>query len=192
MNLGTNSKLDTSLKTAGAGRNNNPVFFWLFVWFFFLGEPENFVGVLVQASGLGVSYRRRNNSRRAESPKIIPAWWQLLKAGEVKHAAQHASSPTDPHFLCIAESFPGRTGVSLLLAGNSVCPRVFVGSSHCPHVPEDECFWRITSIQFGWFPESKISTFKIYFYLYMCVYIYIVVCWCLPMWIRREYQIVRS
>lgn len=74
MNLGTNSKLDTSRKTAGTGRNNNSVFFDCLFDFFFLGEPENFVGGPVQASGWGVSYRRRNNSRRAESPKIIPAW----------------------------------------------------------------------------------------------------------------------
>lgn len=126
---------------------------------FFLEEPENFVGVPVQASGWGVSSRRRNGYRRAESP-----WRQLLKAGNVKHTAQHAGSSRDPHFLCIVESLPGGSGLSLLLAGNSVCLRVCVGSPHCPHVLEDECFWRITSVQFGWFPESKIFTFKIYFY----------------------------
>lgn len=95
---------------------------------------------------------------------VISAWRQLLKAGKVKHTAQHAGSSRDPHFLWVVEPLPGGSGLSLLLAGNSVCLRVCVGSPHCPHVLEDECFWRITSVQFGWFPESKIFTFKIYFY----------------------------
>lgn len=52
---------------------------------FFLEEPENFVGVPVQASGWGLSSRRRNGFQRAESPKCYSS---LATASESwKHEA---------------------------------------------------------------------------------------------------------
>lgn len=97
MNLGTNSKSDTSCKTAGAGRNNDPIVFWLFD--FFLGEPENFVGVPVQKSGWGVSYRRRNDSRRAESPKYYS---RMVTAPESWKSEAHGTTCRQPN----RSSFP--------------------------------------------------------------------------------------
>lgn len=94
---------------------------------------------------------------------VIPAWRQLLKPGKVKHTAQHAGSSRDHHFLCIVEPLPGGSGLSLLLAGNSVCLRVCVGSPHCPHVLEDECFWRIISVQLDDFLNLKYSPLRFIF-----------------------------
>lgn len=46
MNLGTNSKLDTSRKTAGTGRNNNSVFFDCLFDFFFWENQRILLEVL--------------------------------------------------------------------------------------------------------------------------------------------------